>query len=84
MEALFARIGCDPRPIRDMLGGDVGVTNKNIMVYMGLIEHRTTELLNMLHYVRLKVTISSMCIDYKISLFFGILFALILLLYFSG
>lgn len=55
VDAVFSMIDCDPGPIRNMLGGDSGINKKNIMVYMGLIEHRTTDLLNMLSFIRLKV-----------------------------
>ena len=43
------------RPIREMLGGEDGVTNKNMMIYLGQIEQRTTELLNMLQFSKMKV-----------------------------
>lgn len=54
IESLFGRINCDPRPIRQMLGGDAGINNKNIMVYLGQIEHKTVEMLHALQFNKLK------------------------------
>lgn len=45
----FKRVKCDARPIEEMLGDD-SINAKNVMVYMGLIEQKTSELLNTMHY----------------------------------
>ena len=44
-----------PRPIKQLLGGEGGINNKNIMLYMGMIEHRATQLSNLLQYGQLRV-----------------------------
>ena len=44
------------RPIRQMLGGDTGITNKNVMIHVGMIEHRATQLCNLLMYGQLRVS----------------------------
>ncbi len=49
------QIGCDPKPIYDMLGGEAGIDNKNIMTYLGLIEQKTTLLLTVKYFLLLKV-----------------------------
>eukprot|EP00798_Chlamydomonas_sp_ICE-L_P015696 gene15696-21805_t len=41
---LFTKIGCDTCAVRELLGED-GVTEANIMSYLGIIEQRTNELL---------------------------------------
>lgn len=51
---LFYDAGCDPSTISDMLGSEEGVTNKNIMQYMGIIEQRTMELIKLQQYVLMK------------------------------
>jgi hypothetical protein len=38
------RIGCDTPAVRDLLGED-GVTEANLMAYLGIIEQRTNEIL---------------------------------------
>lgn len=44
IEALCARIGCNMAFLREV-GGEEGVTESNMMVYLGVIEQRTNELL---------------------------------------
>ena len=43
---LFVKIGCDTPAVRELLG-DEGVTDGNIMSYLGIMEQRTNELLQM-------------------------------------
>jgi hypothetical protein len=43
---IFTKIGCDTPSVREILG-DEGVTESNIMSYLGIIEQRTNELLQM-------------------------------------
>ena len=43
---MFTKIGCDTPAVRELLG-DEGVTENNIMSYLGIIEQRTIELLQM-------------------------------------
>jgi hypothetical protein len=54
IEKLFKRLGCDLAPIVAMLGGDAGISNKNAMIYLGQIEHRTIELLHTLQFKKEK------------------------------
>ncbi|XP_048753167.2 outer dynein arm-docking complex subunit 1-like [Ostrea edulis] len=50
---LFRGLQCDRSSIEDMLGSDDGVTNKNILPYMGIIEQKTTELLQAQQYLQM-------------------------------
>lgn len=54
--SLFNAIDCDPTTIRDMLGGEKGVTDKNIMKYMGIIESKTMEYLQKHEYNEMRVS----------------------------
>ena len=56
INTVFHQIGCDAKPIRDMLGGDAGLNNKNVMIYLGLVEHRTMNLLYLRNYLKMKVS----------------------------
>ena len=40
---MFTRIGCQASAVEDLLG-DSGVTESNILQYLGMIEQRTTEI----------------------------------------
>lgn len=51
---LFKDANCDPSTISDMLGSEEGVTNKNILQYMGIIEQRTMELIKLQQYIQMK------------------------------
>ena len=51
---LFKECYCDSSTINDMLGSEDGVTNKNILQYMGIIEQRTMELLQISQYIQMK------------------------------
>jgi len=44
-DSLFNKINCDRTMIDDMLGATSGVTESNMMQYLGIIEQRTNELL---------------------------------------
>ncbi|KAH3857694.1 coiled-coil domain-containing protein 63-like [Dreissena polymorpha] len=54
VEKLFKEADCDSSTISDMLGSDEGVTNKNILQYMGIIEQRTMELLKLQQYIQMQ------------------------------
>ena len=41
-----------------MLGSEEGVTNKNILQYMGIIEQRTMELVQLQQYIQMKVILN--------------------------
>ncbi|XP_071093563.1 coiled-coil domain-containing protein 63-like [Haliotis cracherodii] len=52
--SLFRCLGCNRTPINEMLGNEAGVTEKNILLYMGIIEQRTMELLQLQHYIDMR------------------------------
>jgi len=56
VSSMFQRMGCDPRPILEMLGNEAGISTKNLMMYLGLIEQRTTELLSIITFMHSKVS----------------------------
>ncbi|CAL1535497.1 unnamed protein product [Lymnaea stagnalis] len=45
VDSLFNKINCDRSAINSMLGADTGVTESNMIQYLGIIEQRTNELL---------------------------------------
>lgn len=45
IESLFSKINCDRSAIDDMLGSTQGVTDQNMLQYLGIIEERTNQLL---------------------------------------
>ncbi|XP_060561293.1 coiled-coil domain-containing protein 63-like isoform X2 [Ruditapes philippinarum] len=51
---LFKDANCDHGSISDTLGSEEGVTNKNILQYMGIIEQRTMELIKLQQYIQMK------------------------------
>jgi len=54
IESTFKKINCDVSSLVDMLGGDDGVTNANLMQYLGIIEQRTNELLQVQAFLAAK------------------------------
>ena len=56
VDSLFKKINCDKSAISDMLGGVAGVTEGNMMQYLGIIEQRTNELLQTSAYKNAKET----------------------------
>ena len=54
---MFNKINCDRSAIDDMLGAQSGVTDSNMIQYLGIIEQRTNELLAVQSYVNSKVNI---------------------------
>ncbi|XP_046575038.1 coiled-coil domain-containing protein 63-like [Haliotis rubra] len=52
--SLFRCLGCNRTPINEMLGSEAGVTEKNILLYMGIIEQRTMELLHLQHFIDMR------------------------------
>ncbi|XP_046851019.1 outer dynein arm protein 1-like [Xenia sp. Carnegie-2017] len=55
VDSLFKKINCDKSSVRDMLGGVAGVTEGNMMQYLGIIEQRTNELLQAHAYKNAKI-----------------------------
>ena len=61
VESLFNKAGCDSTAITELLGGHAGVTDNNILQYMGIIEQRCNELLHLQSFIQAKVTTDSTC-----------------------
>ncbi|XP_046738263.1 coiled-coil domain-containing protein 63-like [Diprion similis] len=51
IEALFRAVRCDNSPILELLGDNSHVTTNNVMLYLGIIEKRITDLFNQVHWV---------------------------------
>lgn len=51
---IFLKINCDSTPITDMLGSSMGVSELNMIQYLGLIEQRANEVLAMQVYLQSK------------------------------
>lgn len=47
IQDMFAQAGCDTPATRSMLG-DSGVSEANLMIYLGIIEQRTNEILQVI------------------------------------
>lgn len=47
---------CDRSVIEDMLGSSTGISENNMMSYLGLVEHKTNELLTIQAFLNSKVT----------------------------
>ena len=63
MDSLFNKVNCDRSAIDDMLGSKEGVTDKNMLQYLGIIEERTNQLLYIQAYIlSQKVQINNICI----------------------
>jgi len=54
IDSLFNKINCDRSAIDDMLGAAAGVSDSNMLQYLGIIEQRTNELLAVQSYVNSK------------------------------
>jgi len=58
VNSVFTKIGCERTAIDDMLGVQEGVSDQNLLQYLGIIESRTNQLLLTHTYQqRLKVRI---------------------------
>lgn len=55
IESLFNKINCDRSAIDDMLGAATGVTDSNMIQYLGIIEQKTNDLLAIQTYCLMKV-----------------------------
>lgn len=51
IESLFQTIGCDNSPILELLGDNTHVTMSNVMLYLGIIEKRITEMFHKVHWM---------------------------------
>ena len=56
IDSVFSKIGCDATAITDMLGGHAGVTDNTVLQYLGIVEQRTNELLQLQAFIQAKVT----------------------------
>lgn len=54
IESVFGKINCDRSVIADMLGDNDSVNENNMMQYLGIIEQKTNELLQIHAYLQLK------------------------------
>ena len=48
---MFNKIGCERSSVDEMLGAQEGVTDQNLLQYLGIIEDRTNQLLLAKSYV---------------------------------
>lgn len=55
VDSLFSKIGCDGKAITELLGGRAGVTGTTVLQYLGSIEQRTNELLQLQAFIQAKV-----------------------------
>ena len=55
IESLFSKANCESTAITELLGGHAGVTDNNILQYMGIIEQRCNELLCLQSFIQAKV-----------------------------
>ena len=46
IESIFKGIGCDKSSLSSGIMGTTGVSESNMMAYLGIIEHRTNQLLH--------------------------------------
>ncbi|XP_032236044.2 coiled-coil domain-containing protein 63 [Nematostella vectensis] len=54
IEKLFSTIKCDRNIITEMLGGGATVTDYNMMLYLGIMEHKCNELLQVTTLLKVK------------------------------
>ncbi|XP_076821624.1 coiled-coil domain-containing protein 63-like [Clavelina lepadiformis] len=54
IESVFGKISCDRSAISDMLGDNDTVNENNMMQYLGIIEQKTNELLQIHTYLQMK------------------------------
>ncbi|XP_064619947.1 coiled-coil domain-containing protein 63-like isoform X2 [Lineus longissimus] len=52
VQSLFDKINCDPKPVNELLGSGHGIRDNNMMIYLGLVEQRTNELLSIQNYIQ--------------------------------
>ena len=55
IDSVFSKTGCDASAITDMLGGHAGVTDSTVLQYLGIVEQRTNELLQLQAFIQAKV-----------------------------
>ena len=73
IDSVFSKIGCDSTAITDMLGGHAGVTETTVLQYLGIVEQRTNELLQLQAFLHAKVCIYvNLCIPTYVATYVGI------------
>ena len=55
IDSLFSKIGCDGSSITELLGGHAGVTDNTVLQFLGIVEQRTNELLQLQAFIHAKV-----------------------------
>ena len=55
IDSVFSKIGCDSATITELLGGHAGVTDNTVLQYLGIVEQRTNELLQLQAFLQTKV-----------------------------
>ena len=56
IQAVFDKIGCNPDAVTAVSAGNQGVTESNMMHYLGILEQRTNEILQMYAAVQLQLS----------------------------
>ena len=51
IESLFKAIRCDNSPILELLGDNEQLTRSNVMLYLGIIEKRITEMFHKVYWL---------------------------------
>lgn len=54
IDSVFSKIGCDSATITELLGGHAGVTDNTVLQYLGIVEQRTNELLQLQAFLQAK------------------------------
>uniref|UniRef100_UPI003AAF5555 coiled-coil domain-containing protein 114 n=1 Tax=Centroberyx gerrardi TaxID=166262 RepID=UPI003AAF5555 len=54
VNSIFSKMECDRSVIEDMLGSSAGISENNMMSYLGLVEQKTNELLTMQAFLNSK------------------------------
>lgn len=57
VNSIFSKMDCDRSAIEDKLGSSKGITENNIMSYLGLVEQKTNELLTIHTFLNSKVNL---------------------------
>lgn len=55
ISSVFSKIGCDSGAIMELLGGHAGVTDTTVLQYLGIVEQRTNELLQLQAFLQAQV-----------------------------
>lgn len=63
IDGLFKAIRCDNSPILELLGDNTQVTTSNVMLYLGIIEKRITEMFHKVYWVDKESKIAQLRVD---------------------